>query len=267
MVAVTADAPGTAGVPAAPPPSLAELARRAGGAMPASTAAPAASDIVDALSLAPPGSRVVMVAPHPDDEILALGATLSALHDAGRAVRIVAVTDGDASHPGSDAWPPERLRSVRPTETAEALRRLGLDPGAVTRLGLPDGAVAAHEDALAERLADLLLPGDVVCVPWRRDGHPDHEASARAVLRAVAQAGVRCIEFPVWSRVPLHPAHAALREVPLRRIVVPVALQEAKSHAVQAYRSQLDADGGTAPVLQPHALHAWLDTDEWVIAP
>jgi LmbE family N-acetylglucosaminyl deacetylase len=222
---------------------------------------------IDALDLAPPGSRVVMVAPHPDDEILALGATLSALHDAGRAVRVIAVTDGDASHPDSAAWPPERLRTVRPAETAEALRRLGLDPNAVVRFGLPDGGLAGREHALARRIAALLQPGDVVCVPWRHDGHPDHEACARAALEATRAAGVRCIEFPVWSRVPAHPAHAGLRGVALRRILVPADLQIAKSHAVQAFRSQLDDDGETAAVLQPLALRTWLDTDEWVIAP
>jgi LmbE family N-acetylglucosaminyl deacetylase len=227
----------------------------------------AQAPVLDALSLVPPGGRVVMVAPHPDDEILALGATLSALHDAGRAVRIVAVTDGDASHPGSDAWPPERLRTVRPAETAEALRRLGLDPNAVARLGLPDGGVAGREQDLADRLAPLLRPGDVVCVPWRHDGHPDHEACARAALQATRAAGVRCIEFPVWARVEAHPAHAGLRRAPLRRIRVPADLQAAKAHAVEAFRSQLDDDGGTAAVLQPQALRTWLGTDEWVIAP
>lgn len=86
----------------------------------------AAVDSIDILDLVPPGSRAVVIAPHPDDEVLGCGGLLQRLAEAGRTLQLISVTDGSASHPGSDRWPVQRLSVVRPQESAEALRRLGL---------------------------------------------------------------------------------------------------------------------------------------------
>lgn len=65
---------------------------------------------IDLTRLVPEGARAVIVAPHPDDEILGCGGVLQLLHAAGRSLLLISITDGTASHPGSSAWPPERLR-------------------------------------------------------------------------------------------------------------------------------------------------------------
>jgi LmbE family N-acetylglucosaminyl deacetylase len=137
---------------------------------------------IDAGELAQLGSRLVVVAPHPDDEVLTAGGLLQLLAQRGHALLLVAVTDGEGSHAGSPEWPPERLVTVRPRESAEALACLGIERPELLRLGIADGGVAAAEAALASRLAALLAPGDVVVTTWRYDGHPDHEATARACL-------------------------------------------------------------------------------------
>ena len=55
--------------------------------------------VVDVDALAAGG--VLVLAPHPDDETLGCGAALAAAVTAGYAVRVVAATDGDGSHPRS----------------------------------------------------------------------------------------------------------------------------------------------------------------------
>jgi len=213
--------------------------------------------------LVAPGQRVVLVAPHPDDEILALGGTLAALALLGHAVLIVAVTDGEHSHPASSRWTPESLRNTRPRESELALQRLGV-AAEVLRLSLPDGDVVSHEKKLAEALP--LGSDDTVFVTWRHDGHADHEACARATLAACRNVGARCIEFPVWSLVPTHAAHARLRHRTLQKISVPQEMARAKRHAIGAFATQLQADGSTPPVLQHDALDAWQGSAEWVFA-
>ena len=72
------------------------------------------------LELARP-RRAVVVAPHPDDEVLGAGGLVRVLAGSGTAVRILAVTDGEASHPGA----PATLAARRREESRTALHRLG----------------------------------------------------------------------------------------------------------------------------------------------
>jgi LmbE family N-acetylglucosaminyl deacetylase len=70
----------------------------------------------------------VVVAPHPDDEILGCGGLLRHAAEQGMEVRVVAVTDGEACYPDEHWWTPERLRSARRAELAAALGELGIRP-------------------------------------------------------------------------------------------------------------------------------------------
>lgn len=203
--------------------------------------------------LVPSGARLVVVAPHPDDEILACGGLLQLL--APGPSLLVAVTDGEASHPESRDWPRERLRATRPRETEAALACLGVTAELV-RLGIADGGVAASEAALAERLAALLGPNDVVLTTWRHDGHPDHEASARACLAAASACGARTLEAPVWGWHWSAPGDGAMPLAHARKLALPESVLARKRAAMACFASQVlpDASRGAAPVVPAQAL-------------
>lgn len=202
--------------------------------------------------LLPPGSRAVVVAPHPDDEVLSVGGLLAELATRAHAVCVVAVTDGDASHPGSGLWSPSALAGVRRGETQTALGRLGVPADALIRLAIADGGVEAAGDDLAHRLAACLTPNDVVFSTWRLDGHPDHEATARACMAAVAEVGARLVEVPVWAWHWARPADPRWPWDQARRLDLSSQAQARKRRAVQAFRSQLEPDPstGAAPILR-----------------
>jgi hypothetical protein len=136
-------------------------------------------------------SRVLVLAAHPDDEVLGVGGTIALLAAAGTRLRLVSVTDGEASHPGHPD--PAALATRRAAETASALRVLGAQATDVIRLGFPDTGVAAREDDLAALLPRLatgcdavLAPGTGMCTPTTRRWGGPPAAPARS------PSGTRC---------------------------------------------------------------------------
>jgi LmbE family N-acetylglucosaminyl deacetylase len=144
-------------------------------------------------------SGMTVVAPHPDDETLGLGATIATLCGAGVDVQVVSVSDGEAAYPELDHTSRMELKALRRIEVRQSMRLLGArDP---IRLGMPDGELAAHEPELTDRISSVLadLPtGSWCATTWRGDGHPDHEAVGRAAASAASATGATLVEYPVW---------------------------------------------------------------------
>lgn len=223
---------------------------------------------ISAEALVPQGCRAVFVAPHPDDEVLGSGGLMQLLASLGRPLQLISVTDGSASHPGSRRWPASRLSIIRPQESAEALRRLGLPLHSLRwiRGGFPDSDVASQEDELAAFIARYLQPTDVVFATWREDGHADHEAVGRATARAVAAVGAQLHELPIWTWHWASPEDEMIPWQRARKINLDPGLVARKRHAMHAFASQLmgDPDIALPPVLAPHVLERLLQPFEVV---
>ena len=193
---------------------------------------------LESMPVAPPddpGGRLVVLSAHPDDEVLAVGGWLSG--QTGRDVRFVTATDGEASHPGSPTVTPDYLRARRPSELLAALARLGFAEPDVVRLGLPDGELTAHEDALAEALAPLLAGASLVLAPFERDGHPDHDALGRAAAAALPTSAVLW-RMPVWTWAWTKP-DAQDWLTSLHRLDCTSVGRHRKRQAIAAFRTQV----------------------------
>ena len=145
-------------------------------------------------ALIPESHRLVICAPHPDDEVLPCGGLVAAASEAGKEVLIVAFTDGEQSHPEHA----ELLRVARPVETAAALKALNVK-AEVCRLRYGDGKLEMFEDAMADEMTALLSAKDVLVTPWRWDGHPDHEAVFRAAKATADRNGSQILETMIWG--------------------------------------------------------------------
>jgi len=188
---------------------------------------------------------VVVVAAHPDDEILGVGGTMALLATGGVRLRLIAITDGEGSHPAAD---PAVIGRIRAAESATALDRLGARNIDVVRLRLPDTGLAGREGDLADILREQCGGFEVCLAPWEGDAHADHEAAGRAARRA----GQNVLTYPIWM---WHWARPGDQRVPWRRasqVVLPGDVAARKRAAIQAFTSQLtDRDGGAGPVVPP----------------
>lgn len=150
--------------------------------------------------------KVLVVAPHPDDESLGCGGLIAKLAAKGATFHTVFITDGGASHSGSRKWPRQRLAARREHEAEQALRLLGIGDQPRTFLRLHDAdmpaAPSAEWAAALARLEAILreFRPDLVLVPWRRDPHCDHRKSWQLTTDAICQYGGRLmrLEYAIW---------------------------------------------------------------------
>ncbi|WP_329139816.1 PIG-L family deacetylase [Streptomyces sp. NBC_01476] len=203
----------------------------------------------------PTEGRVVVVAAHPDDEVLGAGGMMALLNSSGVEVTVVSVTDGEQSHAGSRTVTPRQLTGIRAEELRNALAELG---GArIVRLKVPDTETAFHEPDLIASLSEL-LPGAQLCLaPWIGDVHGDHEAVGRAALAACREADVPCRMYPVWLWHWAQPGDSRVPWPSAARVPLPDEALARKRAAVGHFASQIRPLGSApedAAVLPPEEL-------------
>jgi N-acetylglucosamine malate deacetylase 1 len=183
----------------------------------------------------PGGGRVVVLAPHMDDETLGCGGTIARHVKAGAQVTVVFLTDGrygGASYAGMTE--PERSRKleeiigVRKQEAQQAGEILGVQ--SLLFLDAEDTRLSADR-RVPKLLRDILGRERPHCVylPYFLDQHRDHRAANSVLLAAVTGTRLEfeCRGYEVWT--PLFPNRVVKIDVTI----------ELKKRALACYRSQL----------------------------
>ena len=217
----------------------------------------------------PLGRRLLVVAPHPDDEVLAAGGLMARILRQPGTVHVVVATDGEA---GVNRTRAPDLGDARRGETRRALADLGLAPADVEFLGYANNSLAnawgkrwraarrgadeTSSGALVEALRGALRAAapDTIVLPMSLDEHVDHYALGRfALLALLGEAPVprptvlgylvhgkgrwpACGSIGLRSVPPLPPGCAALfpwTGLPVDRTF--------KAGLIREYRTQLGA--------------------------
>jgi LmbE family N-acetylglucosaminyl deacetylase len=173
-----------------------------------------------------PQTRVMVIAPHPDDETLAAGGLLQRVVAAGGTARVIFATDGE-NNPWPQRYTERKCRITDADRTRWGVRRRGEAVAALACLGIPDEA-AAFLGWPDQGLTGILLSGGVaeieriraeikswhptlLVTPSIRDVHPDH-GSLGVLVRLAIDDRVNCAEgFDVVSfdlRAPTDAARA-----------------------------------------------------------
>lgn len=174
--------------------------------------------------------NVLVIAPHPDDEVIGCGGSVCLHADAGDRIVAVFLTSGEL---GLKKLPRQEAWSIREREANMAARILGL--AATVFFRLPDWAVNDHLTQGTALLAPILKDEQpqVIYFPHAREWHPDHQAAwpllRRALLRIRPNTIPELRPYEVWT--PL----AVCEQVRNISRVMPRKLR-----ALRAHHSQLD---------------------------
>jgi LmbE family N-acetylglucosaminyl deacetylase len=204
-----------------------------------------------ALEWTPSNERIMVLAPHMDDEVIGCGGTLARHLACGADITIVFLTDGRrGGRPGAAPSGETSLTATRQRESRLALAELGITrivylDGEDGRLGATPGLCAALRTAIETARPDILY------LPFFLEEHPDHRAASAVLAAAVrgTRLAFRCHAYEVWT--PLFP----------NCFVRIDATIEAKRRALVHYQSQLaEADYlHTALGLNAYRSSAFLD--------
>jgi LmbE family N-acetylglucosaminyl deacetylase len=172
--------------------------------------------------------NILVIAPHPDDEVIGCGGSLCLHAEQGDRVAVTFLTSGEL---GLKKLRREQAWAIREAEARKAAKILGIK--SLNFLRLPDWCIGDDIPAAAKALATVLRAEqpDLIYLPHPADGHPDHQASL-TILRVALKSsrlGLPALRaYEVWT--PL----ATFDQV---QDITPVMPR--KLRALRAHRSQL----------------------------
>ena len=173
------------------------------------------------------GKKVLVLAPHPDDETIGCGGTLALHREAGDPVKVVVLTNG-AKGDMAGTWDREAYVRLRREEAVKACACLGVSD--LEFWEYEDRGLANSHGAVEKmiRLFERFRP-DLVYAPSPLEIHPDH----RAVCRLAAEA-VRGCEGPFETAF-----YEIGQPVSVNTLVDITGVVDRKRAALSAYQSQL----------------------------
>lgn len=190
---------------------------------------PERAPLPEALSR-PERGRVMLFAPHPDDDLIGAGLTAHLHRLQGDPVRVVVAYDGAlGSAPGGPQG--AELVALRQREARAGGAELGLED--YVFLGYPEGHLPGPGEfrAAVGHVRGLLLDfaPELVYCPWIGEHNLDHHVLCRVVRAALDGVGFagRAFGYEVWS--PLIPS----------RVVDVSAVFDLKRRGLEQHRSQL----------------------------
>jgi LmbE family N-acetylglucosaminyl deacetylase len=128
-----------------------------------------------------PAQRILVIAPHPDDESLGCGGTIVRYVTNGAIVNLLVVSDGAAIEEPDGQH--DDIVAVRRQELESAVLALGIHH--VQTLQIPDGQLDHYETQIHKAISDCLttFQPDLVLAPSLIDGHVDHVTVGRITLQ------------------------------------------------------------------------------------
>lgn len=212
-------------------------------------------------------NHILVVYPHPDDEAFSVAGTLSLYINAGTPVTYMCLTLGQMGRNLGN--PPfttrEALPAIRKQELLDAVQAIGIQD--LRMMGLRDKTIEFEDDEMLSNMIseaiDELHPSLVISFYPGYSVHPDHDATGRAVVRAIKRIPekdrpkLQCVAF----------SHNCVDEIGNPDIIHDIrSVIKQKFGAMKAHRSQTEymlagweekianGEGDTLPRMQQEEL-------------
>ena len=211
--------------------------------------------------------RILVFAPHPDDETLACGGTIAKKVKEGHDIHIIFMTDGRNSFLhvlGITSDPtPEELALIRVQEAKNAASILGVNSENLTFLGFESSYLRNNKEIVEGKVQQILLDfhPDEVYFPDVVDSHRTHQATYDIVKIALGKLNFSPKEYRyvVWGNADIIRSNAS------QQILVDIsAFLNTKKQAIAEYKSQVTvfSKRQTEPLLSNDFLNVFYEEQE-----
>jgi glucosamine-6-phosphate deaminase len=150
----------------------------------------------------PQHKKILIFAPHPDDEVVGMGVTIYKIAQKGNIFKIAYLTNGERGV-FSDI-PNSRKKRIRVKEAVKSMRVLGVRESDLVFLNLPFYSSRIPDSEDTEAVYNLLttfMP-DIVFVATDKDPSSTHIMGAQIIDEALVQYGIKTIIYcykSIWE--------------------------------------------------------------------
>lgn len=145
--------------------------------------------------------KIVVFAPHPDDETFGCGGTIAKRLTECYEVIIVVMTDGKNAftkffNDNISSFSPNEIKQIRKAELIKAMYILGVPKENIMFLDFEDGALKNNFNDATRKILEILSDIQPVEIyfPFEKDAHRDHRAAG-----LILQYCVRRLTFPTCA--------------------------------------------------------------------
>jgi LmbE family N-acetylglucosaminyl deacetylase len=220
-------------------------------------------------------ARILILAPHMDDEVLGCGGTMLMHQDKTR-LHCVYATDGARSPAPLLPWTGSidpHLSQCRRREACDAMNQVGVPRENLVFFDFPDGALSYQRRELTCKLNDVIcnVEPEIILTPFRYDLHADHIAVTRCVQEALRDRWPTCglLEYFVyfrWRLIKSRDIRRFIRHSNLLSVDISSCAEE-KARLIRRYRSQTEVlnNWQRQPIVTAHSIAERCSEPEWFL--
>lgn len=145
-------------------------------------------------------ATAIIIAPHPDDEVIGCGGLIKRLLDKGKEVHVIILSGGERSHNGCCQVSKENIITERKALALKAAHTMGVPIENLHLLDYPDGGVE-YDHKTTEKLKKLIdqIQPNTILIPHREEGWSDH-LKAGFIIKTLTEnkTSISIYEYCVW---------------------------------------------------------------------